>query len=139
MIRAKNGLVLVVFAKSWGSYQSGATAGFPDKEAKRLVGMGVAKYKGTPAAVPPAPEQPVTAAPVRRDETDDDGDPLGTLSEDWRDWHWNTLKAIAKRFTDAPIENKADAIAAIELALEARDADDHAEGDEPTGADENGQ
>lgn len=120
MQRAKNGLVLVEFTKSWGSYSRGRTAGFPDKEAARLVNViKTAKYKGSPS----------TAAKAEADVDEDidiPDDPIAELIEehgdDWRLAHHTTLKSVAGKITDAPILSKDDAIAAIEAELESRNA-----------------
>ena len=42
------------------------------------------------------------------------------IPDDWRDWHWKRQMVLAKKFTDQEISNQADAVAAIELELEAR-------------------
>lgn len=42
------------------------------------------------------------------------------IPDDWREWHWKRQMVLAKKFTDQEISNQADAVAAIELELEAR-------------------
>lgn len=120
MMKAKNGLVLVVFSKSWRQYTTGVTAGFLPDEAAKLVAGGVAYYKGTePAEAPKAEEKPT--------DTGDNEPKKDPIPENFRDMKGPEVIALAKQHSDAPINSKADAIAALELALEEAKAGNNSE------------
>jgi len=42
------------------------------------------------------------------------------IPDDWRDLHWQSMRAVAAQVTDLTLSNKADAVAAIELELTRR-------------------
>lgn len=42
------------------------------------------------------------------------------IPDDWRDLKWFALRSLASKLTNAPVNDKADAVAAIEAALKRR-------------------
>ena len=127
---APNGLVVVRFNESYRQYTPGTVAGFPEKTARSMVETGMAEFYHPDKPAPkPAPVKEEKSKVVVKEESpkrevSDEPDPLLLVRDDpdWRSMNGNKLRSLASKISEAPINNKDDAIAAIELALDADNA-----------------
>lgn len=129
LYRAENGLYLVKFTKNWKAHRRGSTAGFLLTEAKRLVNGDYATFDIKDEGLKPANEAKKADPPENGGGNGDDDqvDKLDALIKEfgdgWRTAHHAKLKLVSSEYSEAPIMNKDEAVAAIEAELELR-ADD---------------
>ncbi len=127
MYHTPNGNVLIEFtAPVSGPYAPKDRAAFSEDMAKRMVREGVARFAYPKGATKKQIEDNETQSAVRADEvsldeefgesTPDVDDPLAEIkgTSNWRKINGNTLRSIAHKVSDAPINSKFDAIAVIE-------------------------
>lgn len=124
MLKTKTGQVIVRFVESSGAYGVGTRAAFSEKAAAKLVEEGTAQYVGGPTGLPASAKQAPRAEMKPKEEPQAEAeepaeDPLAPVRDnpDWKMMNGNTLRAIASKVSNLPINSKFDAIGIIESKL----------------------